>query len=468
LKGQINTEISLITSDLKTVGARNRIIFQIYPVREEDVIIRENGELESKTKGSLTDLIDTNSQLRSQTFVGPFALGQDDGGKPLRLYDSSEITQYLKNNFNGTESKQISFDQIIRKGQDMKRTKIAQESDLRKPEVYAQVSNLIYLNSQTATQAGLNSENLKSFIDKNNLSKNFAKDLCDLWPRLVLKNELSISAREFSIVCHSAIAQSTRQFFQWDETFLIQKVKSHRLIQNGLKRNLNLNGSFSMSTGLSQTLSRGGHAGVAIEAKARFLKFIGVGAELSYGINWATGTNRTESNSISFTENSTLDVRESQFEIISDSFQKCMTIKIDPKNFITATSIWKFLKSNLMDKMKRQLSADQKILAARRGIYICSQPTQGKSMKFLESYYLISQDTGSNEMQDSFDERNRSFYLVLRGRNDYSRLSGVVKSKFEMPAGASAEESMNEFYFSQFENLFKSSMSIPGYYLYSH
>lgn len=490
LAGQINTEISFTTQDLKALGNRNSLLVEIHPVDESKVLV-ENGTIELRNKNAALDsAINQNTNLETPTFVGPITLNIDEASRPLRMVDASAISSFFihgKAN-NNTEAKRSLLKKIIDegiKGQSAKTRRILARSEKGN---FAKENNLALLNLKNAEpempliSSLLGSTNLpprlmiskaelQSLVQSGGMPAGVAQKFCAFWNddffKKLFKDKGGVThkySREFSINCVSAVQRDIKSFFQIEKHLLIKSVGTSKF-KNGFNSGLNVGTGFSLSTSYSTSKTRSMSLSAKLGLSKKFLDLFSVGLDAGYSMSWSKSDSNSASNSISVNTSTTMTVQHNIMKVAVTQYEQCAIVKLNPLLFMKDDKIL-FARRNYLNIINPRLNDEEKIVAMTRGLMICEGDVRSQPIELTENYYLIAQETSSTQMQDNGDARNRNFFIALRSNNDYQTFVMAIKGETKMPNSAHKEENPHTQATKLMENLFQmSGPAYPGMYL---
>lgn len=470
ISGQINTIMTFKSSDYRALSSRHRVLIQILPVDESKVDATDKDTLKPKSaEDDLESVVVHDTGLQTQIFEGPYLMGQLSGSEPVKLLDPSTIRSYFKNQ-PSTSTTQFDFKALIEQDRLEKERLAEKEDQFKNPEYFAKSSGLLYINEKGSTPSFLNTLMKSGPVDSGS-----ALQICRYWTQVVLANKLS-DTEKFIEYCSKKVQANPNDFFQFEADYIVKKVGSVQELQNQLQRQMTLSSSFGLSHHFSEATEEKASVGAESEVANSLLKFFNVGLGLELGFGAAVVKSIDQGNSLSLGESSTLTVRESRFVINLEEYKKCLIVKINAEQFTQQehknkffeiyAAIKDFFTTDLRDLFSPRLNAQERLAAARTGIYYCQNDFVKRQNQIQESYFLVSQYAGANPLQDDADERNTNFVILLRGHNDYIRFSQLIKSDLKFPVGYKHENQKEDKYFKNIHKLFKGSGSRPGHYIY--
>ncbi|WP_413557503.1 hypothetical protein [Bdellovibrio sp. HCB209] len=466
LSGQINTEMQFQTQDVKSLGNRNTMLIEIFPVDESKIQVGKDTQLALKDpKASLSSAIDKTSTLETPTFMGPIVLNVDEAARNVRIADASAINSFLLEG-KGENVQKNGIAQIIAQGQIENSQRMKNQAAMAKPAAFAMNNNLDLISLNTAadknTLGGLvpsltgrdarlltTKKDLMDIIANGKITPAVAQKLCAFWaqdylPRMNAKKGGTFQS-QFNMVfagdCYNAVKKNPEAFFQTERRMAVRQVLGSRYLQ-GFNQGLNVGTSFSMSRSQSKTLSRsvGGKVGLNI----KFLEFFSVGADAGMNLSWAD-SNAT-SNGVSVNTSTTMTVQQSKIKVRVSKYEQCAVVTLNPALFMKNQKPWYDIisRSNYLDILNPNLSDNETTSALTRGLMLCEGTERTLPVDVTENFFLIAQETSSTQMQDTGDDRNRNFFLALRSTTDYHKFVTAIKGHSIMPSTAHAKEGIQD------------------------
>lgn len=157
------------------------------------------------------------------------------------------------------------------------------------------------------------------------------------------------------------------------------------------------------------------------------------------GASWGIQDSQSQANSVSVGEDLGLVVAENILRLKIKASEKCVVIRLNPELFKTKPRKWYGMRdTNYTTYLDRKLTDLEKVEAVHQGLMFCSGEVDRTAFDLTESYYLINQEVKDSDIQDSEDERNRPFFIALRGGNDYQRFVTMIKANPLAPTSADA------------------------------
>lgn len=488
MNGQINTDIILQTQDLKALGNRNNILVELHAVDESKVTVTE-GQIRLKDESQSVDsAIDTASVLENPTYIGPVTMNVDEASRPLRIMDAAAISSFLLNGKgnNITAGKNV-ISQIVAEGlkvkAEIKKSLLAKS----RKEVFAKENNLDLLVMDKADQAQplikafvgssklnerlmVTKSDLWSLISTGQLSPQTAHKLCAFWAsdyaRKMYESKGGAFAQHvatgFGMDCINAVKKDPSRFFMVEKQLLIQEVGTAQYVK-GLNHGLSVGTSFSLSMSESNYRNRS----MSVSAKAgitkKFLDVFSVGVDLGYTMQWGVSENKTSANSVSVNGSTSLTVQQNIFRIPVKKHEQCVIVRLNPSLFVKKTS---WFGKDYLNALNWSLTDEEKGLAVNRGLMLCDGVVHTETKEITENYYLLAQESGSTQMQDNGDARNRNFFIALRSTQDFNRFVLAMKGQTNMPGAVTKDEDVQTQATQMMEQLFRmSSPAYPGMYL---
>lgn len=489
LSGQINTDITLQTQDLKALGNRNNILVEIYPVDESKVLVNGGNVILKDTTASLDTVIDDSAGLESPTFIGPVTLNIDEASRPLRMVDPSAISSFLlTGKGQNNTSQKFLIQQVVAAGRKI-RTESLQRIQARADKLqFAKESNLEVVNLKDADEQAplvkalvgktdlnprfmVTKKDLQALVNSGSLPSETAQKLCAFWNNDYFKKLSSekggvIPQRvmNFGFDCDQAVRLDPKKFFQVERRLLIKEVGPSQYIK-GLNQGLTVGTSFSLSTSHTTSTSRSMSIGGKLGLSKKFLDIFSIGIDAGYTMSWSTADSNSASNSISVNSATSMTVQQNSFKVRVNRYEKCAIVRLNPLLFMKDGKSW-FGRRDYLNVLNPQLTDEEKVTATTRGLMICEGELRTQPLNLTENYYLVAQEPGSSQMQDNGDARNRNFFIALRSSNDFHRFVLAMRGETKMPTSAQKEDDPQIQATKTMEQLFQlAGPAYPGMFL---
>lgn len=489
LGGEINTDLTFSTQDLKSLGNRNNILFEIYPANEEKLTFNGNA-ISPKSGLSITDVIDTTSSLETQTFIGPITLNLDEISRPVRIADPRALNEYFVAGKKPVLKNGQIIAEILKSGAQLQRNKLARIGHKAQKSQFAKENNFTIVDLNTvrdenplankltqgtnlADHLHISKQELTNWLKKGEFSPELAQKLCTFWAMDFFRSQYEAKGGvipkqtrfTFGHQCYQSVLSDPSKFFITDKRDLISDVEGSKLMK-GLNQGLTVGASFSVAANHNYSKTRSMSIGSKIGFSPKIVPFLSTGVDVGYSMSWATSDATSNGNSISVSSNTSMTVQQNTFKIKVKSYEQCVTISLNPRLFVRNENK-RFYQSNtdFLDYLNPSLTEDEKIDSVSRGLMVCDGTLTTKEKEITENYFLIAQETGSTQMQDSGDERNRQFFIALRSTHDFNRFLIATKAQLKTPQ-SQAQDGATQEVMSFVESLFKAgSPSYPGMYI---
>lgn len=484
--GQINTDITFAIQDLKSLGNRNNILVELHPV-DESKVINQDGKLAPKDpKATLDSVIDSKAELEAPTFHGPITLNIEEAVRPLKMLDASSVNEYLlsgkgQNIHSGkyfirklvTEGQRIlnqkkqQVKERAQKDQFIKDNNLAGIS-LRGADEQAPLTKALLGNTVSQVRNPVSKEDLKVLVSEGILKSSTAEKLCAFWFNDYFHHlyrekggVINKYVKGIGYDCARAVEENPRNFFQVEQHLLVNQVAAAKFVQ-GQNQGLTVGTSFSLTAAHTKAKTQSTSIGIKAGLSKKFLDLFSVGLDAGWTFSWTTSDTQSASNAININRATSMTVQQNTFKIRTEKYELCMIVRLNPLLFIKDEKTF-FARRNYLDSFNQQLSDEEKMIAATRGLMICDGEYRTQPMDLTENYYLIAQETSSTQMQDNGDARNRTLFLALRSNNDFNRFLVATRGQLTMPSGAKKEEEPHSSALRQMEKLFQlSGPSYPG------
>ncbi|WII73813.1 hypothetical protein QJS83_07975 [Bdellovibrio sp. 22V] len=490
LNGQINTDITFQTQDLKALGNRNNLLVEIYPVDESKVTVA-GGQITLKdTAANLDSAIDTTTGLENPTFIGPITLNIDEASRPLRLMDASAVSNFLlSGQGQNADAQKNVIEKIVTQGKQLaaeKRQALKARSEIAN---FAKENNLDVLSLKTADTAAplvkafvgstqLNERliatkaDLQTFVNQGTLTPALAQKLCAFWANDYLKKMnadkggalMQQTSMVLGMDCYNAVRKTPEKFFQVEKHLAIKEIAGSQFVK-GFNQGLSVGTSFSLSTSHSKSKTTSTSISAKVGLSKKFLDLFSLGVDLGYSMSWSTSDSNSSSNSVTVSGSTSMTVQQNVFKVRVAKYEQCAIVRLNPILFIKDTKSW-FGRRDYLGVLNPRLTEAEMVTATTRGLMICDGEVRTQAMDITENYYLIAQESNSAQMQDNGDARNRNFFIALRSKNDFNRFVLAMKGEINMPKTAVKEEDPQAAATKMMEQLFQmSGPAYPGMYL---
>ncbi|MDG0816170.1 hypothetical protein [Bdellovibrio svalbardensis] len=488
MSGQINTDITFQTQDLKALGNRNNMLVELYPVDETKVEVTAAGINLKQAGAALDSAIDTSTGLETPTFVGPVVLNVDEASRPLRIVDASSISTFLLSGSGNNDSATKGLiTQVVKEGLDAKASALKAATARSANPQFAQENNLALINVNAMPAASpltkalniklanthyiLNKEDLQGIITNGRLTKEAAQKLCAFWANDFFPSQhpdkggavMDLLKMGFGGDCFHAVSKDPSRFFQVEKRLAIKEVGGTKYVK-GFNQGLSVGTNFSYvkshSTSVTKSVSVSAKAGIS----KKFLDLFSLGLDVGGSISWSATDSTSNSNAINIGMSTSMTVQQSLLKVRVNQYEQCVIVNLNPLLFIKDPS-W-FGRTDYLKILNPRLNESEQADVITRGLMICEGQVRTQPIDINENFYLIAQESYSAQMQDSGDERNRNFFVALRSTNDFNRFVLAIKGETKAPATADKETDLQKETTNMMEKLFQmGAPSFPGMYL---
>ncbi|KYG63129.1 hypothetical protein AZI86_15560 [Bdellovibrio bacteriovorus] len=483
LSGQVNTDLTYETQDLKALGNRNTILVEIHPIDDSKVTVTKE---EIKLKDAslpLSSAIDKKSSLESPTYVGTIILNVDDANRSLRIMDGAVMSELLLKGkgINNSSTSNI-IEKVVEQGlvdqkalQDRISTRAQQNVFMKENNVDAVEMSLFKTNTPLVELLGgtklaekqlLTKAELLNIISTGQISTETALKLCAFWSkdywRVMYGKKGGVNyglIDSFGLSCMHTAKKDPKSLFQIDRQMFVKAVAGSQYV-GGVNQGYSVGTSFSMAATHSAYTTRSWAWNTKVGMSKKALDLFSVGTDFGYTMSWATSDSKSEGDSMSLNGVKSLTVQTNTYKIRVNKYQQCAVVRLNPALFAKDKTAW-LPKTDYSKFVNPNLSEQERTTAVTRGLWLCDGEDRTTPIDITENYYLINQETSSTGQQDSGDDRNRKFFIALRSTNDFNSfiaaLRGQVKGT-EINDQVTVESK-------SIENLFKSrGPNYPGLY----
>lgn len=487
MSGQINTDITLQTQDLKALGNRNNILVEVHPVDESKVTVSATGISLKQAGLPLDSAIDAGAELEVPTFVGPIVLNTDEASRPLRLVDASAVNSFLLNGVGKNDSSVKGLlAQVIKEGTQAKMAFLKEATARSTNTQFAKENNLALVNLNTLPAAtpltkalNIKLNNTRYVVTKEDLQGLLsgrllpatAQKLCAFWANDFFASQyaekggaaMDLLKMGFGTDCFHAVSKDPSRFFHFEKRLAIKEVGETRY-KKGFNQGLQVGTNFSYVKSHSASFSKSVSVGAKVGLSKKFLDLFSVGVDVGGSIAWSWTDSSSNSNALNIGTSTTMMVQQSLLNVRVNKYEQCAVVTLSPSLFIK-DSAWLSRKDYLM-VLNPRLNETELADVVTRGLMVCEGQVRTQPIDISENFYLIAQETSSSQMQDNGDERNRNFFVALRSTNDFNRFVLAIKGETKVPTTADRETNLQHQATNTIEQIFRlGAPSFPGMYL---
>lgn len=468
--GVIATPITFDIQDLTMIGSRNKLVVEIQNINDEKIIFASGQEYLPKPERQVdqektlaqSHLVDTDSGLVTNSYVGPF----------IPLYENSGSSLI--------ESPQLSMETLIRDGEAWKSNLTEELKSEHSFQVFDKKYRLKQLMSSSARDLKWLAmkddthvletllENILNQGEKHpTAEQELSSHLCRLWvdqflPEMLERFAAEDSSQGFerplinsdSFQLYSDVfvrwcddkSLKGHQIFSFDRKLVVHQLNKNRIRYNGGSSfNLNVSSNFRMDKGQGWQVRKNHGSDVTFSASAGMeTPFGGVSTKRgeSYSASESQSYSMGRGSGLSYGSGAYLVVQHSIFRIAIEDYDQCLIIKprfkmmeqlmdMHLNDFFPRQKrkkFWSWLpfmsgrdnEEDALERRIRQLIPDGRHLdLVDSGLRVCRDLTNPKPMEILENYYYITQHFTSGDMHDPTDLRNRLWLLQIRSARDF-------------------------------------------------
>lgn len=450
LDGDLKTDLELKTADLKALADRSTLLVELDPVAENKVQVDpSSGQVSVKgTVKSLDEVIDSSSRLNRATFSAGFLLNLDRDTQDLTLLDPATAPEFLLNVKRATNTSGKSVVRsYIELGQKLSAERAATTMAPMAPPVFAQTNSLQFISAaDPGTYGGLQNslrakptawpaasvpQALRAFATTGKLEAGLAQGLCAYWFRDLIKKDLGRMQELRALLSCGLHAQTPENVFAVEKRLFVKELGNYRF-ERGYNQSLSVGQNLTLSNSHSKSQSAAKSLSMKMELAQKFADIFTIGIGGSYTISETDSDSDSVSHSTSLSANMSLLLQQNNYRLQLKRYQECAIVRLQPQQF---------LKKGLFSQvLKSSYSNAEKAAVATRGLLVCTGQDNTQPLVREEKYYLLTQETGSSQMQDSGDARNRNFFIALRGEKEFERLLYFLRSALPVPGKESRTE----------------------------
>jgi hypothetical protein len=479
IDGDIKTDIEFKTADLKALSDRNTLVLELDPVQEEKVTVDKDGQVTPKEKvGSLDEVIDSSTGLYKRSFSAATNINMDKDAQDLTAMDMSVVNQYM------TMAELPKVDAVnkslvreyINYGKKLESER--QQAQLAQSDMSAFVKNndlkAIAVNNpksyedlrgilggpptQMSDQKMQTSMN--QLISTGKLDSELTKGLCAYWFRSFIAKDLWDTYGHLALINCGVRAGQPERLFTIEKRLFVKELGGYKY-KKGFNAGIIVGNNITLTKSQTHSNNRTKNLTFNIGLSHKFADIFSIGVTGSYMISQSDTSAEATANSTSVNTNITLAMQQNIFQLNFKRYQECVIVKANPKLF---------MKDGLYETaLSPRLTTEQKVDVATRGLMICTGTDNTTPKTREESYYFLNQEATTAQTQDNGDERNRNFFIALRGEKEFQRLMYFMKGELKTPQTATRETDDHKTISGNLEKLFSlGHANIPGSYNDTH
>ncbi len=427
----INDTLTLSLANLKTLGNTNYILIEVVPKGAEP-------------KNHL-------SGMRTSTFRAPINLTMDNVSTNFEITSFNSVIPTLIQQYKKDLKSQFLFAKRIS-------TK----------EYFAANNNLKLINlragpSLSANPKKFDMNKLHQWVISGTLDESTLNNLCSLWMSEVLTSPLkskkvspfaqlikdSSMQRNMINECISTAKNEPRRFFDIEYRYLVQR-GSKAADLGAYTRDFTINQSFSLSNtfSLSDSQSLAGEAGVGARVDAP-IKFLSLSASTGFKYTFLNlGWHKVKNlgNSINVNNGIAATVETIGLKVRAEDYEKCAVIKLNGNQLFNkqsdglynnskiASTLNQLFQKTSVQMLSANLNTSEKQELSSRGFMICTGERSGRPLVFDENYYVVNQKVWITQAMDNATDKNRPFFVSLRGRADFVSFMSFVENTLGVPS----------------------------------
>lgn len=469
--GRIVAPLELAFDDFRYLNSRNYLMLEIAPIKGELVMMDPQwGPRPADVSMSLDNLIDTDSGLNTQSFIGPiFTSGDGDSNYLIPHPSNPALAAFIEGaQEQGPQAghdELISFERAAPTWSDLPAPVHIQSTP---PAVdLKSLQNKLYLQGNQITSWELNSpEDLRklrhhlgpSAFTLQNLSQQYQRPLftSDILERSFTGNSLSAEMQDrlcfyffdenprlafrlpSSLLpwrpsdfwlrkCLRSVGKQDQTFFRAQKELIVDSISETHFL-GSIGSTLSVNASFSVnnseSTSLSETLSASTQIGIGSSVN----KVISIGAGGSYSLSRTQSEGINRGNGVSVSSGVSLNIKKLAVKASGTYRGRCLTIELDPRLYDGRE------KQNLFEDVKRITDSHEKTEKyLTQKARFCVNGDSPQPFTSIEDFYFVFQDNSNSGFIDGPDLRNRPLMLQLRGQQAYENFLRFIDSKMTPP-----------------------------------
>jgi hypothetical protein len=472
LDGDIKADLEFATSDLKALADRNTLLVELNPVQESKVKVEEDGSVTTKEKvSSLDEVVDANTGLYTRTFTAPMVLNLEKDAQEFLPLDAKMASEYLVSaNLPAVTAEQSVVREYIKYGQKLAAENYMAQKAQSDIGLFAKNNSLkLYSAAHATTSQDLRaalamapsrmteaqtSVELKALAVSGKLSKTLTQGLCSYWFRTLNKDAVqSVYAQNALINCGLRAGQP-ENLFMVEKRLFVKELGGYQYVKGyndgvTIGNNITLTKSHAKSNYVTKSLT------FNMGLTQKFADIFSVGVSGSYAISQSVQDAEASANSTSVTSNLSLVMQQNIYSLKLKRYRECSIVRMNPKLFAS---------KGLFDGvLNAAYNEAQKAEIATRGIMVCAGQDNTTPVVKKENYYMLTQDVTSLHTQDNGDERNRNFFIALRGEKEFNRLMYFMRGNLKTPKSAGVDHDDQKSTLSGLDTLMNTgTANVPG------
>jgi len=443
LDGDIKTDLEFTTSDLKALADRNTLLVELNPVQEDKVKVAADGDVTTKEKvSSLDEVIDTNTGLYTRTFTAPMVLNMEKDAQEFVALDLKLASEYLLNaNLPEAKAEQSVVREYIKYGQKIATDRYQLQKAQSDIGLFAKNNSLKLVSAAHATTSkdlrtiltapqnrmteSQITQELKSFAISGKLSPALSHGLCSYWFRGLIKEDVQGLYVQNAILACALRAGKAESLFSVEKRLFVKELGGYSYVKGfnqaiTVGNNITLTKSHAKSNYATKSLT------FSMGLTQKFADVFSIGMSGSYAIAQSMADAESTANSTSVTSNISLTLQQNIYQLKLKRYRECSIVRLNPNLFA---------KKGLFEGvLKAAYTEAQKADVATRGIMVCAGQDNTTPIVRRENFYLLAQEVTSTQMQDNGDERNRNFFIALRGEKEFDRLMYFMRGNLKSPS----------------------------------
>lgn len=479
LDGDIKADIEFKTADLKAMGDRNTLVLELDPVQEDKVTVDKDGHITVKNKvASLDEVIDTSTGLYNRTFSAATNVNLEKDSQDLTPMDATSTNQYLTMaelpKTNGVTKSLVR--EYIKYGQKLESERLKTQAAQADVAAFVKNNNLttLALNNNKVTEElrniignynrKMNEDQvhtaLAQLLNNGKLTTEVTRGLCGYWFRSFIAKDIWQTYSNHALTHCGTRAQNPESLFTVEKRIFVKELGGYKF-KKGLNAGITVGNNITLSKSHTNTHSRTKTLTFNMGVSQKFADIFTIGMTGSYAISQSNSDSASTSNSASVNTNISIIMQQNIFQLMFKRYQECVIVKVHPKHFF---------KGGIYEAaLNPRLNGEEKANVATRGLMICAGSDSTTPITREESYFLLNQESSMAQSQDTGDDRNRNFFIALRGEKEFQRLMYFMKGEIKTPKGADRETDEQKHIQQSVENLFASGhANIPGSYNDTH
>jgi hypothetical protein len=297
---------------------------------------------------------------------------------------------------------------------------------------------------------------LKDLAVSGKLTKALAQGLCSYWIRELNKEAIQPVYTQNALLKCGLRAGQPESLFMVEKRLFVKELGGYQYVKGynegiSIGNNITLTKSHAKSNYVTKSLT------FNMGLTQKFADVFSMGVSGSYAISQSAQDAEASANSTSVSSTISLMMQQNIYKLKLKRYRECSIVRMNPKLFATKGAFDGLLKPGYSEAQKAEI--------ATRGIMVCAGQDNTTPVERKESYYMLTQELTSTQSQDNGDERNRNFFIAVRGEKEFARLMYFMRGSLKTPNSAGTEHDEQKATVTGLDALMNTgTTNVPGAY----